>query len=58
MYIVEVVVMQRHFIIKGISHVIREPGAQDVNDELRALDVWIRGTKLGAIWRASWKEEK
>ena len=39
--------MQPQFIIKDISEVIREPGAQDVNDELRALDARIRGTPLG-----------
>jgi hypothetical protein len=42
----EVVVLQPHFVIKGISLVIRERGAQDVNDELRALDARIRGTTL------------
>ena len=42
----EVVFLQPQFIIDAIKYVIRESRAQDVNDELRALDAQIRGTTL------------
>jgi len=42
----EVVFIQPQFIIDLIKYVIREPGAKDVNDELRAMDDRIRGTTL------------
>ena len=38
--------MRPQFIISGISHVIREAEAKDVNAKLRALDARIRGTPL------------
>jgi GTPase SAR1 family protein len=42
----EVVFMQPQFIIDVIKYVIRESRGEDVNDELRAMDVQIRGTPL------------
>ena len=42
----EWVFMQPQFIIDVIKYVIRESRGEDVNDELRAMDVRIRGTTL------------
>ena len=44
--LLEVVFMRPQFIISGISYVIREAEAKDVNAKLRALDARIRGTPL------------
>ena len=38
--------MQPQFIIDVIKHVIRESRGENVNDELRTIDVQIRGTTL------------
>ena len=38
--------MQPQLIIDVIKHVIRESRGENVNDELRTIDVQIRGTTL------------
>jgi hypothetical protein len=42
----EVVFMQPQFIIDVIKYVIRESRGEDVNDELRAMDLRIKSTTL------------